>query len=332
MKAVILDHNYLGSIDLFKTEIDTCNKHNIEIDLEKCTSEEDIINVAKDADVVLCCGNPPITENVINNLQKTKAYIRYGIGVNSVDIDSATYKNKIVYNMPGFCTEELAMHASALVLNILRNINFYDTNIRSGMWPKAQGPKPRRLSNMTIGLFGFGGSAKELARIFRDGYGSKIIAYDPYLTNEVFNKYGVESVNLSELLSDSDVISIHSPLNDETKGIFNAEFFKKMRPNSIIINIARGEIINQKDLVDALEDGEIGFAGLDVFEKEPISSNDKILTMGNVIMTPHSAFYGEESLQVQHDTAAYLIMKTLIDKEVVEANLFNKSIYENIKL
>lgn len=332
MKAVILDHNYLGSIDLFKTEIDTCNKHNIEIDLEKCTSEEDIINVAKDADVVLCCGNPPITENVINNLQKTKAYIRYGIGVNSVDIDSATYKNKIVYNMPGFCTEELAMHASALVLNILRNINFYDTNIRSGMWPKAQGPKPRRLSNMTIGLFGFGGSAKELARIFRDGYGSKIIAYDPYLTNEVFNKYGVESVNLSELLSDSDVISIHSPLNDETKGIFNAEFFKRMRPNSIIINIARGEIINQKDLVDALEDGEIGFAGLDVFEKEPISSNDKILTMGNVIMTPHSAFYGEESLQVQHDTAAYLIMKTLIDKEVVEANLFNKSIYENIKL
>lgn len=331
MKAVILDHNYLGSIDLFKTEIDICNKHNIEINLEKCKSEEDIINVAKDADIVLCCGNPPITDNVINNLPKTKAYIRYGIGVNSVNIDSATLNNKIVYNMPGFCTEELAMHASALVLNILRNINFYDTNIRNGLWPKALGPKPRRLSNMTIGLFGFGGSAKELAKIFKDGYGSKIIAYDPYLPNEVFNEYGVENVSLFELLSSSDVISIHSPLNDDTKGIFNAEFFKKMKSNSIIINIARGEIINQKDLVDALENGEIGFAGLDVFEKEPISLNDKILSMGNVIMTPHSAFYGEESLQVQHETAAYLIKKTLIDKEVVKENLFNKSIYENIK-
>lgn len=332
MKVVIVDHNYLGGEDLFKSEINTCIENNIEIKLERCKSEKDIIDVAQDADIVLCCGNPPITENVINSLENVKAYIRYGIGVNSVDIEAVTNSNKIVYNMPGFCTEELAMHASAMILNILRNITFYDSKIRKGMWPKAQGPKPRRLSNLTIGLFGFGGSAKELAKIFNKGYGSKVIAYDPFLPKEVFLEYEVEEVELEDLLRNSDVISIHTPLNEATRGIFNRNFFEKMKSNSIIINIAKGEIINQEDLILALEKGSIGFAGLDVFKKEPIESNDRITNLDNIIMTPHSAFYGEESLQVQHETAAYLIKKTLIDKEVVFENLYNKSIHKNILL
>lgn len=332
MKVVIVDHNYLGGEDLFKSEINTCIENNIEIKLERCKSEKDIIDVAQDADIVLCCGNPPITENVINSLENVKAYIRYGIGVNSVDIEAATNSNKIVYNMPGFCTEELAMHASAMILNILRNITFYDSRIRKGMWPKAQGPKPKRLSNMTIGLFGFGGSAKELAKIFNKGYGSKVIAYDPFLPKEVFLEYEVEEVELEDLLRNSDVISIHTPLNEATRGIFNRDFFEKMKSSSIIINIARGEIINQEDLILALEKGSIGFAGLDVFKKEPIEADDRITKLDNIIMTPHSAFYGEESLQVQHETAAYLIKKTLIDKEVVKDNLYNKSIYKETLL
>ncbi|WP_422484959.1 C-terminal binding protein [Gudongella sp. DL1XJH-153] len=332
MRAIVLDYNYLGDKEIFSPEIKVCKEHDIELTLERCTTEDEIINAASTSELILCCGNPPITQNVISNLPKATAYIRYGIGVNSVDIEAATKFNKLVYNMPGFCIEELAMHSSAMILNILRNINYYDHRIRDGEWPKAKGPKPRRLSNMTVGLFGFGGSAIELARIFKKGFGSNVIAYDPFLKDEIFEKHEVKKATFEELIETADIISIHAPLNDETRHIFNKNTFKKMKQKSILINIARGGIINQKELVEALETGEIGFAGLDVFELEPILSNDRILKLDNIIMTPHSGFYGVESLEIQHHKAASLIKKTLVDKEIVFNNLVNKTAAKNFKL
>jgi D-3-phosphoglycerate dehydrogenase len=329
LKAVIIDYAYLGEKHLFNKEIDICSQYNIDLELENCSTVEEIVNATKDADLVLCCGNPPITENIIARVPKVKAFIRYGIGVDSVDMEAATRHNKQVYNMPGFCSEELAMHASALILNILRNIRFYDLSVRNGDWTKAKGPKPRRLSNMTLGLFGFGGSAKELARIFKDGFKSKVIAYDPYLDQETYDKYGVERVSMENLLKISDIVSIHAPLNNKTKHFFNSDIFSKMKEDSILINVARGQIVNQKDLVDALEKGVIGYAGLDVFEKEPIEDRDKLLELENVLLTPHSAFYGKESLLEQHETAAVLIESTLIKNKVVEKNLVNKDVLNN---
>ena len=134
--------------------------------------------------------SPPITRKVISSLEKAKAFIRYGIGVNSVDLDAATEYGKLVYFMPGFCAEELVIHATALALNLLRNITFYDTRIRQGQWPKAKGALPRRLSNMTVGLYGFGASAQPMAQVFGKGFGSRVIAFDPYLSDEVFERYG----------------------------------------------------------------------------------------------------------------------------------------------
>lgn len=325
-KVVILDYSYLGEIELFQLEKDEFKKNEINLIFANCKTEDDIIDVAFDADIILCCGNPPITRKVISSLHNCKAVVRYGIGVNSVDLEAATEFNKLVYNMPGFCEEELVIHASALILNLLRNVTFYDSNIRKGNWPKAMGYMPIRLSNMIVGLYGFGSSARPMAKVFNNGFSSKVIACDPFVSDDVYEEYGVEKVSFDELLAKSDIISIHAPLNDSTYHIFNMDAFTKMKNTAMIINISRGPLINEAELIDALNLGLIRYAGLDVFEKEPINPENPFLNMDNVVLTPHSAFYGQESLLNQHITATKLVVKTLINNEIIKENVANKSV------
>jgi D-3-phosphoglycerate dehydrogenase len=322
-KAVVVDYTYLGDESLFQPEMLAAKENDIELILGNCKTEDEIIELAHDADVIHCCGNPPITRRVISTLSKCKYIIRYGIGVNSVDLEAATEYGKVVYNMPGFCTEELALHASALILSLLRNVNYYDSRIRKGEWPKAKGVTPKRLSGMTLGLYGFGGSAKPLAEIFGKGFKSRVVTNDPYVSEEICYEYGVERVSFDEMLSLSDVVSVNAPLNNETYHIFNKEAFKKMKKTAMIINIARGPLIDEKALIEALETGEIRFAGLDVFEQEPISKVNPLLKMDNVVLTPHSAFYGEESLENQHSTAAMLMVQALTENMIIERNVAN---------
>lgn len=328
-KVVLLDYSYLGGLELFKTEEEELKNNSIDLVFAECKTEEDIIKVAIDADIILCCGNPPITRKVISNLKNCKAIIRYGIGVNSVDLKAATEFKKIVYYMPGFCAEELVIHASALILNLLRNVNYYDSNIRKGSWPKAKGNLPKRLSNMVIGLYGFGASARPMAQVFKNGFNSTVIACDPYANDSLYEEYGVKKVSFDELLYNSDVISIHAPLNNETYHIFNKEAFSKMKSSAMIINISRGPLIDEKDLIDALLAGEIKYAGLDVFENEPIHLDNPLLNMNNVVLTPHSAFYGEESLHNQHLKSAELVINTLIHKNIAVENVANKNVLVN---
>lgn len=325
-KVVLLDYTYLGGLEIFKTEQEELKNNGIDLVFAECKTEEDIINVASDAHIILCCGNPPITRRVISHLENCKAIIRYGIGVNSVDLKAATEFKKIVYFMPGFCAEELVIHASALILNLLRNVNFYDSNIRKGSWPKAKGNLPRRLSNMIVGLYGFGASARPMAKVFKDGFNSTVIACDPFASDSLYEEYGVNKVSFDELLFNSDIISIHAPLNNETHHIFNKDTFSKMKSDAMIINIARGPLINENDLIDALLSGQIKYAGLDVFEKEPINLDNPLLKMTNVVLTPHSAFYGKESLQNQHLTSAKLVIETLINNNIIVENVANKDV------
>lgn len=325
-KAVILDYSYLGGLENFLIEAEELKNNNIELVFAECKTEDDIIGAAHDADIILCCGNPPITRRVISSLAKCRFIIRYGIGVNSVDLDAATEYKKLVYFMPGFCGEELVIHATALILNLLRNVSFYDTNIRRGNWPKAKGPLPDRLSNMVIGLYGFGGSARPMSQVFTKGFNSKVIAYDPFVSESICKEYGVERVSFDKLLTDSDVISIHAPLNKDTYHVFNKEAFSKMKKTSMIINISRGPLIDEKALIEALRSGDIKYAGLDVFEKEPIDRDNPLLKMDNVVLTPHSAFYGKESLKNQHLTAARLTVCSLVDRQIIEENVANKEV------
>lgn len=229
--------------------------------------------------------------------------------------------------MPGFCVDELAAHAASLILGLIRNTAYYDRHIRRGEWPKGQYFPPKSVPELTLGLCGFGGSARPLCRIFRDGFGCRIVACDPYVSEQSKREYeDVQFVSFEELLEQSDIISIHVPLNQETYHMFNRVTFEKMKRDAILINISRGGIIDQKALAAALKEGQIRGAGLDVFEEEPLKGGE-LEELENVILTPHSAYYGEGSKKRQLKWAAELVAKALNEGKIEKRFVANREIF-----
>ncbi|MDF2524579.1 MAG: Phosphoglycerate dehydrogenase [Clostridiales bacterium] len=331
-KAVVVDKDY-GSVSLenllyIKSEYE---KNGIELALFHCANEDEIIDACKDADAILGTGNPPISRKVLSSLPKLKVVQRFGIGVNSVDLEAASEYGKLIMFMPGFCIEELATHAASFILSLIRNTAYYDRKIRKGLWPKATYYVPKSVNELTLGLFGFGGAAKPLYEIFKNGFKTRVIACDPYVQDSVKSQYDVEFVDFDELLKQSDIISIQAPLTKDTHHIFNEDAFKKMKNDSMIVNIARGEIIKQDDLIKALKEGEIRFAGLDVFEKEPLEKDNPLLEMDNVILTCHSAFYGEKAQKNQLQLSIELVDGILNNKTVKKNYVANKAVIDKTK-
>ena len=330
--ATVVDKDY-GSVSIAELEAlkEQLAVKGIDLSLAHCRTEDEIIAAAKDSSIIIATGNPPITKKVMEQLPELKAVIRCGIGVNSVDLNAATELNKVILFMPGFCVGELAVHATALALSLNRNIGYYDRRIRQGQWPKAQYYMPRSPKDMVLGLYGFGGSAKELYKIWHFGFGSKVITCDPYVPEEVRNQFEVTFVDFETMLRESDILSIHAPLNDETYHIFSTEAFKKMKNDAIIINIARGGLIDQEALAAALEQGEIRFAGLDVFEQEPIPVNSCLLNRDDVALTCHSAFYGEESKARQLQWAYEMTAGALNEATVPAGRVANRAVMNTFK-
>lgn len=329
IKATVIDKDY-GSVSVEKLNWLQSEyvSRGIELRLLHLSKEEDIIRECKHCEVILATGNPPLTAHVMENLPALRMVQRFGIGVNSIDLQAAAHNGIVIANMPGFCITELAVHATAMILNIIRNIGFYDRGIRSGDWRKAKGPVPRNPQNLTLGLYGFGGSAREIYKIFNKGFGTRVIVNDPYFTND--GSWDVSSVTFEEMLQEADIISIHAPLTNETHHIFNAEAFRKMKSGSIIINIARGELINQDDLISAIEAGQIFGAGLDVFAKEPLPAENRLTSLDTTVLTPHSAFYGEDAINTQLSLALNLV-DTFINKKRIERRyIANKDVAEKL--
>lgn len=314
-KACIINCNY-GSMTEERRQEYVCRYEEIGVEAELLPFEDPQLVIAhcKEAELLGCAGNPPVTREVIENLPNLKVIQRYGIGVDSVDLDAAREHGILVLNQVGYCIEELAAQATALALNLLRNVGYQDRGVRAGEWRKAQGFIPPRPDTLTVGLFGFGGSGRCMHRIWNKGFGSKIIACDPYLTAEDVKDYDVELVSFEELLRRSDILSIHAPLTEETYHQFDAEAFKMMKPTSMIVNIARGPIIDQSALIEALKAGEIRFAGLDVHEKEPMPADCELRTMEQVALTCHSAFWGIQA----NERATELVFETM--ESVVKRN------------
>lgn len=325
-RTVVVDTDYTGGQGFFFSETKAINELGGEIRFENYRTEQEIIDGCRDAEIIICCGNPPITDKVLSSIP-AKMIIRNGIGVNSIDLNAAIRYGKIIFNTPSYCTEELAMHASGLILASIRNIGYYNNLVKKGKWPKGEGPSPRRLSNMTIGLYGFGESARSIATIFTRGYRSKVIACDPYVNADIMEKYNVKCVNFDLLLEDSDVISIHAPLTDDTYHMFNKDTFKKMKKDALLVNTSRGGLVCEDDLIVALQENQIGSAALDVLENEPISPDNPLIFMDQVVITPHSAFYGKEADENSHVIVADLI-KGYYNRILPLKNIANKGVIE----
>ncbi|MBR0092823.1 MAG: C-terminal binding protein [Lachnospiraceae bacterium] len=330
MKAIVVDKDY-GSVtaEELRTVAAAYEAAGVAFESRHFETEEELIANCGDADVILGTGNPPITRRVVEALPNLKYVQRFGVGVNSIDLDACTEHGVIVFNIPGFCAKELADLSAAMILSLIRNTNYYDRKIREGGWPKCQYFLPGDVRTMTLGLFGFGAAGKHLYEIFHGGFGTKVIACDPYIPEAAKAEYpAVTFVDFDTMIKESDIVSIHVGLTPETKHVFNRAVFEKMKNTAMIINTARGPIINQKDLVWALENGQIRYAGLDTVEEEPIAGDDPLLKLDNVILNPHSGSYGEGAKKTQIEMASILVPEAVAKKKVRVRYVANKAVTE----
>ena len=277
-----------GSIEEEKEELGHIGA---ELILAQIRKEEDLIRVCKEADGLIN-QYAILNRNVLDHLTKCKVVARYGVGVDSIDLKAATDLGIIVANVPDYCIDEVASHAVAMLLTLIRKTVFFDRKVKSSQWDFRQGPPIHRIQGKTLGLIGCGKIGFEVAKRM-SAFGVKVITFDPYLEKV---SEGIELEDFDTVLKESDFISIHCPLNDSTRHLIGDEALKKMEKKPMIINTSRGPIVDEKALIQALEQGLISGAGLDVLEKEPPDDQNSLLKMENVILSPHVGFYSEESI------------------------------------
>jgi D-3-phosphoglycerate dehydrogenase len=278
------------------------------IDAELIVASGDVdavLGVAADADGILNTYLPWSAES-IGRLEKCRIIARYGIGFDNVDLKAAADAGIVVTNVPDYSVEEVATHALALILASLRKVVTADGSVRTGTWSIDNFRPIRRLSTLTVGLLGFGRIARRIAAPL-EALGARIVAHDPYL------QPGPDLpplLEMGELLAEADIVSLHLPLNDETRGIIGADALSRMRPGAILVNTSRGPLVDLDALAEALRSGTIAAAGLDVFDVEPLDAS-RVDGVPNLIVTPHMAYYSEEALAESQRKAATQVIKVL---------------------
>ena len=266
-----------------------------ELILAESGSEEELLRLVPQADAILTCW-ARVPGSVIRGGERLQVIGRYGIGVDNIDVKEATRHGILVTNVPAYCLDEVSDHAMALMLACARKVCHYNAAVHAGDWDINGGKPLFRLRGQTLGIVGFGKIGQTLAPKAR-AFGMRVLAYDPYVDATRVQALSCEKAELDALLKQADFISIHAPLADNTRGMINGARLRTMKPTAFIINTARGALIDQDALVKALQERWIAGAALDVFVPERIPPDHPLLSLPNVIATPHVAFYSEESLR-----------------------------------
>ncbi|MCP3775771.1 C-terminal binding protein [Paenibacillus sp. MZ04-78.2] len=273
----------------------------------QCKTAAEVAALCQDADAVLTQW-APVTAEAIEAFRKCQIIVRYGIGVDNVDLEAAKRKNIPVVNVPDYAVHEVADHTLSLMLGIVRKIPQIVQRVRSGVWEIAPCRPIIGLQDKIIGVAGFGNIAKAVVRRAQ-AFGLTAIGYDPFVSESVFAGLGVEKVDWQTLLTRSDIISVHMPLTKETRHIFNEEAFRGMKQTSFLVNTSRGGTIDTAALISALQSDEIAGAALDVLEHEPIPPDSPLLQMEQCIVTSHCAWYSENALLRLQEYAALEIKR-----------------------
>jgi D-3-phosphoglycerate dehydrogenase / 2-oxoglutarate reductase len=279
-----------------------------ELRLAPRPTPESIVATAKDADALLVT-YAKINADMIAQMKKCRIISRFGIGVDNVDLEAATRQRIVVTKVPDYCIDEVSDHAVALLLSLIRKIPFASGRAHAGKWDMPAVVPIHRLRGTVLGLMGFG-RIPQLVAPKAQAFGMKVVAYDPYVPAAVMDKAGVGRVEFPELMKVSDYVSIHSPLLPETRHLFNADVFRLMKPGALLVNTARGPIVDEAALAAALDAKQIAGAALDVLEQEPPTSSP-LFGRDNVILTPHTSFYSVESLEELQTKAAEEVVRVL---------------------
>jgi len=289
--------------------IDELNKIDCEVIFADLNDKEGFYKLCNRADGMIVT-YADINSGVIENLNKCRVLARTGVAVNNIDVEKATKNNIYVTNVVTAQVDDVSNHAVTLLLTSVKKIPLLNDHVKNGNWSLKIAQPIHKLSGSVLGLAGFGNIAKEVAKKVK-AFGIDVIAYDPYVGQEAFDKLDVKKVEFDELLTESDFISVHLPLNEGTKDMFSYGEFGKMKSQMYIINTARGGIINEEALIDALDNKQIAGAGLDVLATEFPGKTHPLYKYPNVIITPHSAYYSEECVEDLQTSAANEIVRVL---------------------
>jgi len=310
-KVVITDYDF-GDVSI-ETEI--LEAAGAEVIALQVKHEKDLLDVAPDC-AAMMNQYARIGRETILRMQKCEVIARYGVGVDIVDVDTATEQGILVTNVQNYCTEEVADHAVALWLTLARKLPDYDRATHAGVWQWQSGQPVYRLRGRTMGIVSLGKIGQAIVSRVQ-AFGVDVIAYDPYLAAEVAAELGVELVSKADLLARSDYILMQAPMTPDTHHFLSDAEFAAMKPGTILVNTGRGPTVDNKALYRALSEGHLAAVGLDDPEEEPAKrvnwtpSDNPIFTLPNVLVTPHVAYYSEESIRAARVTAATQVAKVL---------------------
>lgn len=256
---------------------------------------EALLAAAADADALVSQA-APVDAGVIDRLQRCRVIVRTGVGVDNVDVEAATRRGIPVCNVPDYCTDDVADHTLTLALALARKLPQAVADLRGGGWMNSALRPVRRLSALTFGLYGFGRIARAVAKRAA-AFGFRVAAHDPFVPDALFRELGAHRVDEDRLLADSDLLSLHMPLTEQTVGLLGAAGIERMKRGVLVVNCARGGLIDTPALLAALTSGQVGGAALDVLDVEPIPVDHPLWRHPNVILTGHLAWYSEEALE-----------------------------------
>jgi D-3-phosphoglycerate dehydrogenase len=303
-KVLVADYDF-GDTGI---ERDIVERAGMQFEAAQCKSDQDMIDAASDADAVLI-QYAEVRANAIEALPKLRAISRYGTGVDTVDVDAATKHGIQVTNAPNdWCADEVADHAVALLLALIRKVEVYDRMTRKGVWHWNSGRPIHRIAGRVLGLLSFGAISQRVAQRM-SAFGAKISAHDPFQPDEEIRKLGVTPVSVDELIEKSDYLVIQAPLTDRTRGLFGERELKRMKRTALLVNTARGPIIQDRALYRALSEGWIAGAAVDDLEEEPAKqprwqATNPLFGLENILISPHAAYYSEESIELVRRIAA----------------------------
>jgi D-3-phosphoglycerate dehydrogenase len=294
----------------------------------QCRSEKELMEKTAEADGVFV-QYANISRRVIENMKNCRIIVRYGIGIDCVDVEAATQHGIMVANVPDYGLQDVADHTVALLLAAARKITLSNQLVKAGIWDFNRAKPLYRLEGRMLGLLGFGGIGRMVAERLKP-FGMRVQAYDPGVSDQILAHHGVSRADFDTLLATSDMISLHIPLKVSTHHILNKEAFSKMKESAILINTARGALVDEEALAAVLQSGYLAGAALDVAASEPINPDSPLLGMDNVIITPHIAWYTEEAQHSLQSIAANDMARALGGQ--VPKNLLNPAVLSNISL
>lgn len=310
-KVVITDYDF-RDVSLEREILEAAGAEVIALQAKR---EEDLFDVAPDC-AAMMNQYARIGGETIARMRKCEVIARYGVGVDIVDVASATARGILVTNVQNYCTEEVADHAIALWLSLARKLPQYDRATHAGIWQWQSGQPVYRLRGRTMGVVSLGKIGQAIA-VRAQAFGVRVIAFDPFLPTDIAAELGVELVSKADLLARSDYVLMQAPMTPDTRHFLSDAEFAAMKPGAILVNTGRGPTVDNAALHRALSAGHLAGAGLDDPEEEPAKrigwtpDDNRLFTLPNVLVTPHAAYYSEESIHTARVTAATQVAKVL---------------------